>query len=130
MVLGLFNSERSMTDTSLTLQIADKDKLTVVARNNGASQTLPLELGEELKVGDVYRVFVNFVGANRETVVRFSNVTRPSVQPRRVQTIRTEAFVRAGLDELGVAIYELTSVNATDENAYRYAVLKTAFNHP
>ena len=119
-----------MTDTSLTLQIADKDKLTVVARNNGASQTLPLELGEELKVGDVYRVFVNFVGANRETVVRFSNVTRPSVQPRSVQTILTEAFVRAGLDELGVAIYELTSVNATDENAYRYAVLKTAFNHP
>ena len=130
MVLGLFNSERSMTDVSLTLQIADKDNLTVVAQKNGASQTLPLELGEELKVGDVYQVFVNCVGANRETVVRFSNLTRPSVPPRSVQPILPEAFFRAGLDELGVAIYESTSVNATDENAYRYAVLKTAFNHP
>lgn len=126
-VMGLFDSDRSMLDHSLTLRIAGRDRIHLVVGVHGTLQTLPLAVPGGLKAGQKYRVSFVFSAPNRALRVSLADLARASSPPPLVQTILPEAFVSTGLDEIGVALFETPSSSSLPANAYRYSVVGSGF---
>ncbi|MDA0659854.1 MAG: DUF1080 domain-containing protein [Planctomycetota bacterium] len=75
MILGLFRSDRSVSDVTLSLQISSPTLAHLVVAGNGSEWRAPLTLNRELAMGKKYRWSVEFQSTDGKIAATLSNTT-------------------------------------------------------
>jgi hypothetical protein len=127
MVLGLFHSERSIDDHSISLQIDGPNKIALVCHANGRQLRIPFELPAGLTAKQTHRITFDYVASNRELNASLTELKLGSENSRSVAAVVSEAFGRVGADEFGVALSEGAGSEISSEARYRYAVIDVEF---
>lgn len=127
MVLGLFHSERSINDHSISLQIEGQDEIALVCHANGRPSKTPIELPEGLTAKQTYRISFEYDAKNRALNATLTELKPGSDNLKTVAIVMSEAFGRVGADEFGVALPEGGGREISSEAQYRYAVTGIEF---
>jgi hypothetical protein len=126
-VLGLFSSDRAITNSSLTLQIGAPQRVEVVLTANGEAHSSPLSVPGGLQTNRSYRIALSCGAASGRLQAALSDLSRGSQPVARIREIKLESTDSPGWDELGIALSEFVSGMSGPE-AYRYRLQMATLN--
>jgi hypothetical protein len=125
-VLGLFSSGQPIESVSLSLQIAGPGQVRVVLAEHGEPKIVPLSIPGGMKTGRTYRLAFDIDGATGRVQTTLSDPASGTSQAAPIQSSVLPASERFAWDELGIALWEATSVPIASQNSYRYLLVKAA----
>ena len=122
MVLGLFQSDLSLNEKSITLQIESAEKIKMVLASNGQSFTWPLTLPEGMKSQEKYRLTLEYHAATRTLRAKVTALEQSPNLFTEVKNSLPAALDPIGADELGIALFESPPRSEEAAEPYRYRV--------
>lgn len=128
MVLGFFDSDRAVTNSSLTLQIGAPERVEVILTTNGRTQSFPLTVQGGLQTNRSYRIAFTYDGAAAKLQAALSDLSRESQPVARTQKVKPGTADAFDWNELGIALREATSASTSSRETYRYRLEMATFN--